>query len=335
MLARALRPRPAAHLRRAAATRAQAAPRRAPALIGAASCAALGVCGAAAYADGAPLDRIQSFLFGSPAVAHSALDGGIVTVLIEEEVLAELPEMALDDVLRNGRSDGGDGVLLCTYQGIVYDVTAFASAHPGGRELLLTACGSDLGFYFANYTVHGASSKAAEWLAPLAVAKLSRADAVRAAALSTASCHVEKRMARLGAARRKLLCLALCLPAAIALRSLVRAVKRWVSTTVATWLAEQLPFAVPGVSPGAEMVEAVDSTGKKRKVAVVGGGVAGCGAAWMLAQSGYDARSYTSGNARTFDWDGFAATVEGNVAERPKRTNPANQRRQLKGEAAS
>ena len=33
------------------------------------------------------------------------------------------------------------GRLLATYEGIVYDVTQFADAHPGGRELLLTATG--------------------------------------------------------------------------------------------------------------------------------------------------------------------------------------------------
>ena len=46
---------------------------------------------------------------------------------------------------------------------------------------------------------------------------------------------------------------------------------------------------------------------KRGVVAVVGGGIAGCGAAWMLARDGfevhlYEARTATSGNARTFDW---------------------------------
>jgi cytochrome b involved in lipid metabolism len=35
----------------------------------------------------------------------------------------------------------------------VYDVTSFAGDHPGGKELLRTAAGLDLGHFFANYTV--------------------------------------------------------------------------------------------------------------------------------------------------------------------------------------
>ena len=73
---------------------------------------------------------------------------------------------------------------------------------------------------------------------------------------------------------------------------------------MAKWLARRIPFlTVPGYSQGAEPLP----QGKKRgTVAVVGGGIAGCGAAWMLARDGFDvvlyeARPATSGNARTFD----------------------------------
>jgi hypothetical protein len=45
--------------------------------------------------------------------------------------------------------------------------------------------------------VHGESAKAAEWLAPLAVAKLSPEDATLAAEQTTPERHVERRMALL------------------------------------------------------------------------------------------------------------------------------------------
>ena len=43
---------------------------------------------------------------------------------------------------------------------------------------------------------------------------------------------------------------------------------------------------------------------------VIGGGIAGVGAAWNLAESGFkvtvfEARQQCSGNARTFDWHGY------------------------------
>ena len=43
-------------------------------------------------------------------------------------------------------------------------------------------------------------------------------------------------------------------------------------------------------------------------MAVIGGGIAGCGAAWALRRAGFrvtlfEARAHVSGNARTHDWD--------------------------------
>ena len=89
---------------------------------------------------------------------------------------------------------------------------------------------------------------------------------------------------------------------------------------MAKWLARRIPFlTVPGYSQGAEPLP----QGKKRgTVAVVGGGIAGCGAAWMLARDGFDvvlyeARPATSGNERTFDWvdDVWRKTSTTNVDE--------------------
>ena len=236
---------------------------------------------------------------------HSALDGGRVTVEVDEE---DLDLMTLDEVEASRATlahDGGDGQLLCTYDGIVYDVTSFADAHPGGRELLLTASGMDLKHFFENYTVHGHSDKAANWLSPLAVGKLSPEDALEAQRRSTPENHVRRRLARLKASRRRLLAIACSLPAAIAVRKFISFVGNYVSSSVAKWLARRIPFlTVPGYSKGAEPLP----QGTKRgTIAVVGGGIAGCGAAWMLARDGfevvlYEARPATSGNARTFDW---------------------------------
>jgi NADPH-dependent 2,4-dienoyl-CoA reductase/sulfur reductase-like enzyme len=47
---------------------------------------------------------------------------------------------------------------------------------------------------------------------------------------------------------------------------------------------------------------------KKQRIAVVGGGIAGCGAAWALQKAGhevvlYEERENLGGNAKTFQWD--------------------------------
>ena len=88
-----------------------------------------------------------------------------------------------------------------------------------------------------------------------------------------------------------------------------------------------VPVTVPGLTKGSERL--LDAQEKKEddkpyKVAVIGGGIAGCGAAWALSLSGFDvtlyeAREQISGNARTFTWDfspyrGWGATVESCVS---------------------
>jgi len=82
-------------------------------------------------------------------------------------------------------------------------------------------------------------------------------------------------------------------------------------------LARMVPVAVPGFSAGAEPLAAGGEENPKKDgaeldatptVAVIGGGIAGCGTAWALRRSGfrvtlYEAREKVSGNARTFEWD--------------------------------
>lgn len=241
--------------------------------------------------------------------AHSALDEGKVVVELDDE--KALPTMTLEEIDREVSEEGGR--LLATYEGVVYDVTEFANAHPGGRELLLTAVGLDLSHFFANYTVHGNSEKAANWLAPLAVGKLSDEEAALSVARTTPQLHASRRMSLLKKSRRKLLGVVAALPAYIAARAVIRFVGRWMSSSVARWLSSWIPsISVPGYSKGSEpMVARKDGESPRGRVAVVGGGIAGCGAAWMLARDGfevhlYEARPNLSGNARTFDWTGFA-----------------------------
>ena len=116
--------------------------------------------------------------------------------------------------------------------------------------------------------------------------------------------HVKRRARLLTRARRRLLGVVAQLPAWMTVRSIVRLVA-WVSRPLGEWVARWLPVSVPGVSPGATPLAPGGS------VAVIGGGIAGCSAAWALARAGYkvtlfEARQQVSGNARTFDWDGFS-----------------------------
>lgn len=193
----------------------------------------------------------------------------------------------------------------------MYDVTEFVNSHPGGFDLAMTAAGLDLEHFFANYTVHGQSSKAAEWLAPLAVGKLTPEDAARAVAETTPATHVEKRMELLHRKRRKILVVAATLPFWLAVRAAIRFVG-WFIPPLGRLLAWPLPVAIPGYSVGctplSSTYEDENKVEQQSSVAIIGGGIAGCGAAWTLTQSGFkvtlfEARQKISGNARQFDWD--------------------------------
>ena len=66
--------------------------------------------------------------------------------------------------------------MLCTFCSLTS--TEFAAHHPGGKGLLRTAAGMDMQHFFENYLVHGQTDKAANWMGPLAVGKLSKADTI-------------------------------------------------------------------------------------------------------------------------------------------------------------
>jgi cytochrome b involved in lipid metabolism len=251
--------------------------------------------------------------------------GKRVVVRLEDALVKDLPVMSLKEVRKCTTSKK----MLVTYEGIVYDVTQFVSEHPGGAELLKTAAGLDLEHFFANYTVHGRTAKAAEWLVPLAVGKLTPEEAIQARDSTTPQVHVERRHQLLNQQRRKIIVIASTLPFWMTLRSVIGWVG-WVVPPLGRLLAWAVPVTVPGLTRGSEplAIKADNDNNEGNdgpyKVAVIGGGIAGCGAAWALARSGFDvtlyeAREQISGNARTFSWDfspfrGKGETVESCVS---------------------
>jgi hypothetical protein len=105
------------------------------------------------------------------------------------------------------------------------------------------------------------------------------------------------------------------LPVWMTVRSCVRFVG-WFVPSLGRLLARLVPVAVPGLSRGAEPLRVEGGAAEDASaaedgaptVAVIGGGIAGCGTAWSLRWSGFrvtlfEARTEISGNAQTFEWD--------------------------------
>ena len=256
--------------------------------------------------------------------------GKPVIVHLDTELLDSLPTLPLS-VVQHPTGDYRNRHLV-SHDGIVYDITEFVNHHPGGRDLILTASGLDMHHFFANYTVHGNTDKAANWLANMAVGKLSKEDAAVAKSMTTSAVHVERRHEWLTKARTRIVVIAATLPVWMTVRSCVRLVG-WILPSLGRFLAMLVPVAVPGLSIGAEPLTVKakggggggggssssiskeddentlpDVADDAPTVAVIGGGIAGCGTAWSLRQSGFrvtlfEARNQISGNARTFDWD--------------------------------
>jgi len=83
---------------------------------------------------------------------------------------------------------------------------------------------------------------------------------------------------------------------------------------VASKLASLLPCSVPGYGGAASLPVVDPVTGKKSRVAVVGGGISGCACAYSLTQAGYDVTVYESrevlgGNAQVADYPHGDKTV--------------------------
>ncbi|KAL3767853.1 hypothetical protein ACHAW5_008155 [Stephanodiscus triporus] len=166
----------------------------------------------------------------------------------------------------------------------------------------------------------------------MALGRLSEEDARISRTSTDAVVHVKRRHHWLGKARRRIVFVAATLPMWMTVRSCVRFVG-WFVPSLGRLLARLVPVAVPGMSRGAGMLRVEDGKGRRTDgnalsgeeavdsddvptVAVIGGGIAGCGAAWSLRRSGFrvtlfEARAEISGNARTFDWDfGGGRTVK-------------------------
>jgi len=75
--------------------------------------------------------------------------GRPVKVNLDPELVEELPVMDLEEVQACNGLTSSDR-LLVSYEGIVYDVTEFVNAHPGGKDMILTAAGLDLSHFFNN-----------------------------------------------------------------------------------------------------------------------------------------------------------------------------------------
>jgi predicted NAD/FAD-binding protein/cytochrome b involved in lipid metabolism len=209
----------------------------------------------------------------------------------------------LDDVRRHNTEDS----IWVTYEGKVYDVTGFLNTHPGGKGLLMTAAGLDLSHFFGNYKVHTKTTKAQDYLDGMQIGILDPQDHARAVATTTPAVHVEHRLALLAASRRRMVLILITIPFWLLVRFAIRAIS-FINKQAADAFAKQLPVSVPGCGAASRLEPKDPATGKKRRVAVVGGGIAGSGAAYALQRSGFDvtlyeARAQTSGNAHTFDWD--------------------------------
>lgn len=69
------------------------------------------------------------------------------------EVVEGLPDYSLDEVSKHVTRDGGQGVWV-TYRDGVYDITEFASQHPGGDEKILLAKGGAIDPFWEVFPVH-------------------------------------------------------------------------------------------------------------------------------------------------------------------------------------
>lgn len=217
------------------------------------------------------------------------------------------PQISLEEVSKHQTAES----LWVTYEGYVYDVTPFLDVHPGGRELLLTAGGMDLHHFFTNYTVHTQSAKAMNYLESMRVGRLSSSDAAKAKADSTTEKHVDARRRVLSAARRRLVLVVLTAPIWLSIRFVLQVVGLFLPFLVHR-IASVLPISTPGYGQARALPPSRD--GVRTQIAVVGGGIAGCGCAYALSKAGYEVTLYEGrnklgGNARAFDWDVLGKNV--------------------------
>eukprot|EP01060_Flectonema_neradi_P030715 TRINITY_DN4511_c0_g1_i1.p1 TRINITY_DN4511_c0_g1~~TRINITY_DN4511_c0_g1_i1.p1 ORF type:complete len:623 (+),score=128.85 TRINITY_DN4511_c0_g1_i1:50-1918(+) len=158
--------------------------------------------------------------------------------------------------------------IIVTYNGKTYDVTDFCSIHPGGEGLLKGADGMDLKKFFDVYTIHKNNQLVDDYLTGM---EINSTDSMKSQNQLTLS---------EGNAR--------------------------------TWMWRRLRvLAVLLVAPLLwirKLLFSESSQNRPQKVAVIGGGIAGCGAAYSLSKAGFETHIFESraalgGNATTWDWE--------------------------------
>lgn len=220
----------------------------------------------------------------------------------------EMPLVTLDELRKHVSADS----LWVVYGGDVYDVTGYVSEHPGGADTLLQAAGQDVELLWQYYPIH-MQQDIMTVLQPYKVGRLSSDDAaalgkergpVQLEAAKQAAVHSKRRSRnRLGVLVVTTLSASLWWSTRWLLRALGTLVP-WLGPRVVEVLQLALPCSVPGYGGAAKMAAEDPATGKKHRVAVVGGGIAGASAAYSLTKAGfevtvYEARNRLGGNAQT------------------------------------
>eukprot|EP00927_Polykrikos_kofoidii_P078647 TRINITY_DN75454_c0_g1_i1.p1 TRINITY_DN75454_c0_g1~~TRINITY_DN75454_c0_g1_i1.p1 ORF type:complete len:818 (-),score=84.54 TRINITY_DN75454_c0_g1_i1:67-2520(-) len=227
-----------------------------------------------------------------------------------------LPTFTLEEFKKHASEES----LWVAYGGGVYDVTGFVAEHPGGKEALLSAGGQDLDAFWKMYQVHFRKD-AISALAPYRIGNLSDADmdilrdsanqdnAVAARTTRGKSAFmpsVERSAVRARKRALKVWLLSATAPVWWCIRGILSLVGKlpWLGPSVVDRLCLFLPCSVPGFGGAARLTPVNAATGEQARVAVIGGGIAGCSCAYSLAKSGYhvtiyESRSQLGGNAQT------------------------------------
>eukprot|EP01064_Diplonema_japonicum_P011510 TRINITY_DN18912_c0_g1_i1.p1 TRINITY_DN18912_c0_g1~~TRINITY_DN18912_c0_g1_i1.p1 ORF type:complete len:620 (+),score=108.38 TRINITY_DN18912_c0_g1_i1:38-1897(+) len=165
------------------------------------------------------------------------------------------------------------------YKGEAYDVSGFVDMHPGGKDLLLGAVGKDLETFFRYYTIHNNNPRVDAYLEGLKDDRVSGRQVTQRDDVVCSNQNWFKRYINV-------LCVVLTLPLWLLLRTVFRSSSALCSLPVAVGHTED---------EGA------------KQIAIIGGGIAGCGAAYALKKAGhevtiYESREKLGGNATTFTW---------------------------------